>query len=34
MSKAIVALEDGTIFEGKTFAGSGEVFGELVSIHR
>jgi len=30
MSKAIVALEDGTIFEGKTFAGSGEISGELV----
>ena len=30
MSKAIVALEDGTIFKGKTFAGSGEISGELV----
>ena len=29
-SKAIIALEDGTWFEGETFAGSGEVYGELV----
>ncbi len=30
MSKAIIALEDGTIFQGKKFAGSGEAFGEIV----
>ena len=30
MSKAIVALEDGTIFKGKKFAGSGEASGEIV----
>ena len=30
MHKAIIALEDGTWFEGTTFAGNGEVFGELV----
>lgn len=28
--KALVALEDGAIFEGKSFAGSGEVSGEIV----
>lgn len=28
--KAILALEDGTFFTGRAFAGSGEVFGELV----
>lgn len=28
--KALIALEDGTIFEGKSFTGSGEVEGELV----
>jgi carbamoyl-phosphate synthase small subunit len=28
--KAILALEDGTIFEGRTFAGEGEVTGEVV----
>jgi len=28
--KAILALEDGTWFEGRAFAGGGEVFGELV----
>ena len=28
--KAILALEDGTWFEGRAFAGEGEVFGELV----
>ncbi len=28
--KAIVALEDGACFEGRAFAGHGEVFGELV----
>lgn len=28
--KAIVALEDGTIFEGQAFAGQGEVAGEVV----
>jgi len=28
--KAIIALEDGTCFEGRAFAGQGEVFGELV----
>ena len=30
MSKAIIALEDGTIFQGKKFAGSGEASGEIV----
>lgn len=30
MSRAIIALEDGTIFQGKKFAGSGEAFGEIV----
>ncbi len=30
MKKALIALEDGTCFEGRAFAGSGEVFGELV----
>ncbi len=30
MKKAIIALEDGTCFEGRAFAGSGEVYGELV----
>lgn len=28
--KAIIALEDGTWFEGESFAGQGEVYGELV----
>ncbi|MFH0881100.1 MAG: glutamine-hydrolyzing carbamoyl-phosphate synthase small subunit [Lentisphaerota bacterium] len=28
--KAIIALEDGKCFEGRAFAGSGEVYGELV----
>ena len=28
--KALIALEDGTTFEGRAFAGSGEVYGELV----
>ncbi len=28
--KAIIALEDGTCFEGRAFAGNGEVYGELV----
>lgn len=28
--KALIALEDGTTFEGEAFAGSGEVYGELV----
>ncbi|MFN2369200.1 MAG: carbamoyl-phosphate synthase domain-containing protein, partial [Desulfurivibrionaceae bacterium] len=28
--KALIALEDGTIFEGKTFTGGGEVSGEIV----
>lgn len=28
--KAIIALEDGTWFEGRAFAGSGEIYGELV----
>jgi carbamoyl-phosphate synthase small subunit len=28
--KALIALEDGTVFEGRTFAGSGEVSGEIV----
>ena len=28
--KALIALEDGTIFEGSAFAGGGESFGELV----
>jgi len=28
--KALIALEDGTVFEGRAFAGSGEVEGELV----
>ena len=30
MKKAIIALEDGTCFEGRAFAGSGECHGELV----
>lgn len=30
MKKAIIALEDGTCFEGRAFAGSGELTGELV----
>ena len=30
MKKALIALEDGTCFEGQAFAGRGEVFGELV----
>ncbi len=30
MKKALIALEDGTCFEGRAFAGSGEVYGELV----
>jgi carbamoyl-phosphate synthase small subunit len=30
MTKAIIALEDGTCFEGRAFAGQGEVYGELV----
>lgn len=30
MKKAIIALEDGTTFEGRAFAGSGEFYGELV----
>jgi len=30
MKKAIIALEDGTCFEGRAFAGSGEFHGELV----
>jgi len=28
--KALIALEDGTCFEGRAFAGRGEMFGELV----
>ena len=28
--KAMIALEDGTCFEGRAFAGAGEVYGELV----
>jgi carbamoyl-phosphate synthase small subunit len=28
--KAIIALEDGTCFEGRAFAGQGEIYGELV----
>jgi len=28
--KALLALEDGTVFHGKTFAGQGEVSGEVV----
>jgi carbamoyl-phosphate synthase small subunit len=28
--KALIALEDGTCFEGRAFAGRGEIFGELV----
>jgi carbamoyl-phosphate synthase small subunit len=28
--KALVALEDGTVFEGKSFTGPGEAFGEIV----
>jgi carbamoyl-phosphate synthase small subunit len=28
--KALIALEDGTCFEGRAFAGKGEIFGELV----
>ena len=28
--KALVALEDGTIFEGESFTGDGEAFGEIV----
>ena len=30
MKKAIIALEDGTCFSGRAFAGSGEFYGELV----
>lgn len=30
MKQALIALEDGTCFEGRAFSGSGEVFGELV----
>lgn len=30
MTRAIIALEDGTCFEGRAFAGRGEVYGELV----
>jgi carbamoyl-phosphate synthase small subunit len=30
MTRAIIALEDGTWFEGRAFAGRGEVYGELV----
>ena len=30
MKKAIIALEDGTCFEGRAFAGDGEFYGELV----
>ena len=30
MTKALIALEDGTTFEGRAFAGQGEVYGELV----
>jgi len=30
MTRAIIALEDGTVFEGRAFAGRGEVYGELV----
>ena len=30
MKRAIIALEDGTCFEGHAFAGSGEFYGELV----
>jgi len=29
-TKALIALEDGTVFEGRAFAGNGEVEGELV----
>lgn len=29
-TKALIALEDGTVFEGRAFAGQGEVEGELV----
>jgi carbamoyl-phosphate synthase small subunit len=28
--KALIALEDGTIFEGKSFTGPGETSGEIV----
>ncbi len=28
--KALIALEDGTVFEGRSFTGDGEAFGELV----
>lgn len=30
MKKAIIALEDGTCFEGRAFSGAGEFYGELV----
>ncbi|MGQ9661257.1 MAG: glutamine-hydrolyzing carbamoyl-phosphate synthase small subunit [Kiritimatiellia bacterium] len=30
MKRALIALEDGRTFEGEAFAGSGEVYGELV----
>lgn len=30
MTKALLALEDGTCFSGRAFAGTGEVYGELV----
>ena len=28
--KALIALEDGTLFKGRSFAGSGEAIGEIV----
>ncbi len=30
MTKALIALEDGTCFEGRAFAGPGEAYGEMV----
>ncbi len=30
MKEALIALEDGTFFRGRAFAGSGEVYGEIV----
>jgi len=32
--KAILALEDGTIFHGESFGAQGEVIGEIVFQHR
>ena len=34
MQKAWIGLEDGTCFEGRAFAGSGEAFGNWSLIRR